>query len=139
MWQITALIAKNLTIKLRRWPETLWEVLFPTICGVIAGILSIDLIHTRDLTNLQLFNALSCIYMVAYLLITLSFLAAANYVVNELVSERASRVKGTLTVLSLTKTAYTLGLFISQSIITLVTATALSLCFLMANGNTYMT
>ncbi len=139
MWQITALIAKNLTIKLRRWPETLWEVLFPTICGVIAGILSIDPIHTRDLTNLQLFNALSCIYMVAYLLITLSFLAAANYVVNELVSERASRVKGTLTVLSLTKTAYTLGLFISQSIITLVTATALSLCFLMANGNTYMT
>lgn len=137
--QITALVAKNLTLKLRRWPETLWEIVFPAFCGIVAGILSVDPKNTKDLDHLQLFGAISCIFLVAYLLISLSFLTAINYVVNELISERASRIKGSLAVMSLTKTAYTLGLFLSQSIITLITATVLSFCYLMANGNTYMT
>lgn len=79
----------------------------------MAGIISVDPIHTKDLDNLQLFGAISCIFLVANLLITLSFLTAINYVVNELISERASRIKGSLTVMSLTKTAYTLGLFLT--------------------------
>ncbi len=36
------MIVKNLTIKLRRWPETIWEVLVPLACGVIGGVLAFD-------------------------------------------------------------------------------------------------
>lgn len=72
---MSALIVKNFTLKLRRWPETLWELMLPFGCGVFAGILAVDpFILEKGYTDCDLFKAISAIYLIAQLVISLSYI-----------------------------------------------------------------
>lgn len=40
--QTKALVSKNFTIKKRLWKSTVWELILPLICGIVAGVLAAD-------------------------------------------------------------------------------------------------
>jgi hypothetical protein len=78
-----------LTVKLRRWPETLWELLFPFGCGIIGGVLAFDpRTLEKGYTQLELFEALTDIYFIALLMITVSFVGTALFILQEMISDR---------------------------------------------------
>jgi len=70
----------------------LWEIIFPFLCGVIAGILALDPYMLKkeigEYTNVVLFQKMTIIYMMASLLIPLAFVGSVIFSVNELIQDR---------------------------------------------------
>ena len=137
--QLIALCTKNFILKFRRYPETLWEIIFPLFCGIIAGILSVEPTDVKGDTPLELFQAISMVYFAAYFIITISFLGSVIFLLHELIHERETRIYETMKLMSMTRSTYTLSYFLTQGFFTFVTACILSIGFLLANGNAYKT
>lgn len=79
--QLKALVSKNFTIKKRLWKSTLWELILPLLCGVVAGVLAADPYETST-DPIQQFQDISVIYLISILLITISFSGACLFILN---------------------------------------------------------
>ena len=104
---------KNFILKFRRYPETLWEIIFPLFCGIIAGILSVEPTDVKGDTPLELFQAISMVYFAAYFIITISFLGSVIFLLHELIHERETRIYETMKLMSMTRSTYTLSYFLT--------------------------
>lgn len=144
--QVAALVNKNIILKIRRWPETLWELVFPFVgCGV-AGILAIDISTFLDRTTQQyvftaqtLFEALGIIFTIAAIVMTLSFFGTINFCLHESVFERQAYLKEALSIMSMERKAYHWSYILGQGIFTFITCCLMQSSFILANGNTYKT
>lgn len=126
--QVAALVNKNIILKVRRWPETLWELIFPFFGCIFAGILAIDISYFLDkstqeyvFTDQSLFQAMSMIFAIAAIFMTLSFFGTINFVVHESVFERQAYLKEALSIMSMERKAYHWSYILGQGIFTLVT------------------
>ena len=108
--QFSALVVKNFTVKFRRWPETLWEIIFPFFCGVLGGILALDnqilKKQMNGYTKPELFTAMGTIFMIAMLLITLGFIAPVIFTLQELITDRQLKIRDTYEIQGMSRAAY---------------------------------
>ena len=79
--QLKALVNKNLTMKKRLWTSTLWELILPLLCGLVAGVLAADPYQTSP-NPVQQFQDISVIYLISITLITISFSSACLFILN---------------------------------------------------------
>lgn len=64
-------------------------MLFPLGCGLIGGVLSFNPNELpSDYTQVELLEALSDIYLIALLMITLSFIGTAIFILQEMIFDR---------------------------------------------------
>jgi len=102
-----------LTIKLRRWPETIWEIIVPLACGVIGGVLAFDPYELpKGHTEFQLLEAITDIYLVALLMLSLSLIGSVIFLMQEMISDREKHFRDSLLVMSMSNTAYQMSYFI---------------------------
>lgn len=107
------MIVKNLTIKLRRWPETIWEVLVPLACGVIGGVLAFDPYELpKGHTEFELLEAMTDIYFVALFMLSLSLIGSVIFLMQEMIADREKHFRESLLVMSMNNSAYQMSFFI---------------------------
>ena len=77
--QVGALLTKNFILKRRLWKQTIFEILMPLLCGLIAGFIS----YTPTTTNpVEYFNEISMVYLLTLTLITISFAGSCTFILN---------------------------------------------------------
>lgn len=133
--QLEALLRKNFTIKTRLWKQTVWELILPLLCGIIAGVLAADPYATSKTDPIQQFQDISVIYLISITLITISFSGACTFILNQVVVDKETKMLETLKIMSMSRSAYTFSYFISQGLFVILTGTIVSLGFIFSYGN----
>lgn len=113
------MVVKNYQLKIRRWPETLWEILLPFFGCFFAGIIAIDMKTYFDsdkqqyvFTPVQLFGSISCIYLIAAFFMTVSFFGTIHFVIHQIAFERFTLIKESLNIMSMQRKAYSISYII---------------------------
>ena len=120
--QLGALIAKNLTLKCRAKKQTAMELLVPLLCGVLVGLASVQPNDAGEVTVLDYFQEISFVYLIALILITISFAASCVFILNQVVVDKENKMRESLKIMSTTRSAYTMSYFLTQALFAVVTA-----------------
>lgn len=132
--QLKALISKNFIIKKRLWKSTLWELILPLICGLVAGVLAADPYETSQ-DPLEQFQQISVIYLFSITLVTISFSGACLFILNQVVVDKETKMLETLKIMSTSRSAYTFSYVLSQGIFVVLSGLIVSLGFNFAYSN----
>jgi hypothetical protein len=120
--QLGALIAKNLTLKCRAKKQTAMELFVPLLCGVLVGLASVQPNDAGEVTVLDYFQEISFVYLIALILITVSFAASCVFILNQVVVDKENKMRESLKIMSTTRSAYTMSYFLTQALFAVVTA-----------------
>ena len=133
---MTALIRKNFLIKKRNWKNTIWEVLLPLFCGLLAGAYTVDTAESSKTDDpIQLFSQIATMFMVSFVLISVSFSGTSAFILNQVVVDKETKMKESLKIMSLGRVPYSLSYFVSQAAFVFFTASILTLAFIFTYTN----
>jgi hypothetical protein len=124
--QLSALVSKNFTLKKRLWKQTIWELLLPLLCGLLAGWISVTPSDTNPANIVEYFQQISLVYLLALTLITISFAGSCTFILNQIVVDKETKMRETLKIMSASRAAYTFSYFLTQGFFVILSSLFIS-------------
>ena len=135
--QLSALISKILTVKKRLWKQTIWEIIVPAICGLLAGYISYTPKVDTHTNPLDYFNQISMTYLLSLSVVTLSFAGSCTFILNQIVVDKETKMRVSLKIMSASRLAYTLSYFLTQGCFVIFSALFVGGAFMYSQSSTY--
>jgi hypothetical protein len=99
----------------------------PLFCGIFASILRTN--PTDIEIPLVSFQQQSVSYLIALSLIVVSFSGSCTFILNQMVIDKETKMRETLRIMSMSRGAYTMSYFLTQSCFSFCSGVILSICF----------
>lgn len=126
-----------MTMKKRLWKQTIWEILVPIICGILAGYISYTPPDAGNVNPLEYFNQISMTYLLSLSVITLSFAGSCTFILNQVVVDKETKMRESLKIMSASRLAYTLSYFITQGLFIILSTVSVGCAFMWAQSNSW--